>query len=220
VRTHTYTHTVRDTRARARARRFKRVRNSVSPCHIRESERAGGVCANGSRRRRVCCAARDAVGGIRGSGLVGTCYDGVMVVKSSDHLVDRRRITARSTVPSRGRSQTVECTTVFQFQVERRVSRALTKTADRNRGLPSDSARTRAPSVIEDARKICQADRFYDLGVYLFKAHIWSPISRYRDNEIFFIIFTADLNYRGDYSNRLYSKAIVRSLISLQRNLL
>lgn len=107
---------------------------------MRENEKAAEEygCLNGSRRRRVYCAAGDAIGGICDSGLVGTCYDGVMAVWSSDHLVDCRRTTTANLNNHTTTQPFANCRTRDRFSVEHSArSRTPPIAAERSRALPS-----------------------------------------------------------------------------------
>lgn len=170
---HCFRHHARVDAVRSGGRDLKGVPNAVAPCHMRgkrEARRAAEEYGrpNGSRRRRVYCAARDAVSGIRGSGLVGTCYEGVMMaVWSSDHSIQSRP--ARFNRPYRHaavRKLSRRTRARDRFPTVER-----TRAPERRRAPPSASERRP-----ERRRKIRRTDPFLRSGIYLFKADLFKTL--------------------------------------------
>lgn len=187
---------------------------------MRESERAAGEygCPNCSRGRRVYCAARDAVSDIRGSGLVGTCYDGVMAVWSSDSVDCRRTITV---IPIRSYRRAVVrelpnarlCRPFFQPSSVPRAPEGLRSrpsAPERFRALLNPRAKRRRRRRVENL----SGGSFLRSDVYLFKADLVPKlIPRHRDNQVCFITLAlADLRaiIGRNYPNCLCSKTTVR----------
>lgn len=171
---------------------------------VRAAEEYG--CPNGSRRRRVYCAARDAVGVVRGSGLVGTCYGGVMAVSEySDRLewTDRRGSVDRTVA-----RPFANCRVERAIATVSRPS-SVPRAHQRLRAAPGAPERTRAPSR-NRAAKICRTDRSCDLAFIYLKRICSKPISRRVETTKSVLSHAQRFGFARDYSRGFIRIVVAR----------